>query len=602
MISRPFSPGSPGAGRDGSGNGARASEAGRWYGRRLKLGAGVALLGLGFSIVLTSCDYSDPDAARVTASPGTYERGSGLGPSGIGGPSTDAGIIPAGDKGAILDSVIKLIQTAALKPGGDNFAIATKNLNQYFSDAGASDYELTPEARAYLLEVMPAGAVKELENPSFRMPDARHLEDCMLYYGIANRVGGAGDDLTRVRRVFRWIIDQIQLVPAGSLGAPGLGQAQARPYDVLVRGMATESEGFWAERGWLFMVLCRQLGIDVGLLTYTPKDGPAPIVWTCTALIEGKLYLFDTRIGLEVPGPDASPSTVATLDDALNDPSVLDRLDLPGQSPYGTTRAALLGSSSKIGVLLDSSPDYRSPRMALLQKNLAGRNRTILYRDPAEERNGFARALGDRVGKIGFWELPAQVETLLFTSAQFVQATQFALALFDPNRYPLVYARIKQLRGDIDDAINDYVDMRFAYNPTLVDKRTPMPQEIQQAHDIYATYFLGMCHLEEGRPERARFFFEETLRLLPAPGRGQPYYNMFRWGAAANLGRICEAKGEVPLAIAYYTQVDPTPQRHGNLIRARALLWPDPIGTLPPDLPDAPVPMAPPALIAAPPG
>src|SRR5438132_176317 len=85
--------------------------------------------------------------------------------------------------------------------------------------------------------------------------------------GPAPRVGGVGDDRSRVRRVVRWIMDQIELVPAGALAAPGLGQAQARPYDVLMRGMATETEGFWAERGWVFMVLCRQLGVDVGLLT-----------------------------------------------------------------------------------------------------------------------------------------------------------------------------------------------------------------------------------------------------------------------------------------------------------------------------------------------
>src|SRR5947208_1069135 len=90
----------------------------------------------------------------------------------------------------------------------------------------------------YRIGLALAGAVKNLETPTFLMPDARHLEDCMLYYNVATRVGQTGDDLERVRRVFRWIMDQIQLVPAGSLAAPGLGQAFARPYDVLMRGMA----------------------------------------------------------------------------------------------------------------------------------------------------------------------------------------------------------------------------------------------------------------------------------------------------------------------------------------------------------------------------
>ena len=51
-----------------------------------------------------------------------------------------------------------------------------------------------------------------------------------------------------------------------------MSQVFARPYDVLLRGMATEADGIWAERAWLFMVLCRQIGIDTGLITYSKSD------------------------------------------------------------------------------------------------------------------------------------------------------------------------------------------------------------------------------------------------------------------------------------------------------------------------------------------
>ena len=72
------------------------------------------------------------------------------------------------------------------------------------------------------------------------MPDARHVEDCMLYQGIAARVAGPGDDLTRVRRVFDWMVRQVQLVPVGSLGSQGLQQAYARPYR---RASARDGDG-----------------------------------------------------------------------------------------------------------------------------------------------------------------------------------------------------------------------------------------------------------------------------------------------------------------------------------------------------------------------
>jgi hypothetical protein len=400
------------------------------------------------------------------------------------------------------------------------------------------------------------------------------------------------------------MVGQIQLVPAGSLGAPKLGQAYARPYDVLLRGMATESEGIWSERGWLFLSLCRQLGLDGGLVTYTPPKFKDPVVWCCAILIDQKVgdetvpvpYLFDTRVGLPIPGPGGVG--VATIDQALTDPTVLDRMDLPGQLPYGTTRAALAGSPSKVGILLDSSLRYFSPRMKLLQRSLAGKDLTVLYRDPAAQRDRWAKALGPRMGTVKLWELPMAVEMMLFTNPQFVESTQRSLFLFRPE-FPLLYARMKQLRGETSDAIQDYVSFRFAENPLQMDRKTRIHPEIQQALDVYATYFLGTCHLDQGDARQAAFFFEKTLQMLPEPGRGQPFFNMFRWGASANLARLREARGEVSKAIAYYSQNDPTAQRHGNLLRARDLVWADPLAAPCAPLPPAPAPIVPGAESAA---
>ena len=345
-------------------------------------------------------------------------------------------------KTAILESVIKLIQQAATNPGGDHFGTAIKNLNQYFAENPSSDYVLAPKAREFLLDQLSRIQVEQLESPAWVMQDARHVEDCMLYQGIAARVSGPGDDVTRVRRVFDWMIRQVELVPVGSLGSQGLQQAYARPYDVLLRGMATEApEGGWSERGWLFLSLCRQLGLDSGLLTYTPPGLKEPIVWCCVVLIDGKPYLFDTRIGLAIP--DAAGTGVATLDEAMTNPAILARMDLPGQSPYGTTREALAASPSKIGVLIDSSPRYFSPRMKLLQASLAGKDVTILFRDPALQRDSFAAALGDRLGKVSLWDLPMEVERLLFTSQSFVTSTQNSLFMFR-SEFPLLIARMKR--------------------------------------------------------------------------------------------------------------------------------------------------------------
>ena len=107
----------------------------------------------------------------------------------------------------------------------------------------------------------------------------------------------------------------------------------------------------------------------------------------------------------------------------MADPAILERMNLPGQSPYGTSRASLLASPTKIGILIDSSQGLFSPKMKLLQRELPGKNRTVLYRDPAEQRDQFAQVLGQHFGSVKLWEIPLEVETRLFTDPQFVEST-----------------------------------------------------------------------------------------------------------------------------------------------------------------------------------
>jgi len=542
-------------------------------------------------LAAAGCSYSSDDRLVL---PG--ETPGGVGATADPAVGQSPGPAPAGaqdqEKTAILENVIKQIQEAAGRPGGDRFGNATKNLNQYFEGAPPSDFALDPKTREYLLTQLPAQKVTGLETPAWSATDARHLEDCLLYQGITGRVGGVGDDLTRARRVFDWMVQQIQLVPAGRLAANGMGQAQVRPYDVLLRGMATEGEGFWSERGWLFLSLCRQLGLDAGLLTYTPLGSRAPIIWCAAVLIDKTPYLFDHRAGL--PIPDARGDGVATLEEALTVPAVLDRMDLhiAGQ-PAPTARGALLSSTTRLGVWVDSSPSYFSPRMKLLQQSLSGKNLTVLYRDPVAQRDRFTEALGRRLGEVAFWPLPIFVEHQLFTNPQFVEATQVSLGLFRPE-LPLVYARMKQLRGETADAVRAYVAFRFAEDALLAGLKKPTPAQVQQAREIqkaldaHATYFLGTCHLEQKHPDQAAFFFEKALQMLPEPGPRRLYYYMFRWGAGANLARLKLAGGDAATAVAYFSQADPTPQRLGNLLRARDLVWLDPTAPSPAPLPPAP--------------
>jgi hypothetical protein len=597
----------------------------------------ISLIGLAaaFGLVMVSirCDYSSSSPPSADENESLPTVSSLPGPART--PTGKSELASIGQRRddetrkALLDSAMTLIQRAALQPGGDNFKLAVQKLNQYFEGTPRSEYELDSLSREYLRTQFPPRDFESLSDRSWTDHDTRHIEDCMMYYPIATRIAGTGENLARVRRVFEWAVQQTQLVPPGRLALGGLPHAYARPYDVLLRGMATEAQGVWAERAWLFLALCRQLEIDAGLITYSrsrtleprvPRYGlqfeldatlrgirfgpKPPIVWICAAIIDDKAYLFDARLGLEVPGPDGTG--VATLEDAVTDPAVLDRMSLPGDSPYQTSRSSLVGSPTKIGVLVDSSPGYFSPKMKLLQRELTGEYRSILFRDPAEQRDHFAQVLGERCGEIKLWRFPIEVHTRLFGDGQFVAAIQQSLVLFK-REYPLIYARVKHLRGDMDGAVKEYLALRFVQNaPLVTDKKATIPAEIQAGLDAYATYYLALAQLEKAKlenrpPDLAEELFRNTLNLLPEPGLTAPYYYMFRWGANANLGRIHEAKKDDARAIAYYAQVDPTTQGHGNLLRARELVWRNPIAASRVVLPPAPAPKPIVAAPAAPP-
>jgi hypothetical protein len=63
---------------------------------------------------------------------------------------------------------------------------------------------------------------------------------------------------------------------------------------------------------------------------------------------------------------------------------------------------------------------------------------------------------------------------------------------------------------------------------------------------------------------------------------------MLRWGATTRLAYLNRDKGDAPRAIAYFSESVPLPERHGNLLMARDLVWSDPFAAPPPPLPPAP--------------
>lgn len=509
-------------------------------------------------------------------------------------------------KSAILRQVIQLIESASTNPGGDNFSLAAESLNDYFLDAQPEDFELEPQVRAFLeaQPALPPTAPQAILNPKFTgQLDGRHIEDSMVYRNVARSVlsraegaAASGDELAKARRLFEWTVSQVVLVPPGSLAVPTPEgqpfQAQARPYDVLLRGMATETGGLWAERSWVFLTLCRQAHLQAALLEVVVPLGPPaerfqkvmyPVpqmvpsgptlkVFCCGVRVGGSVYLFDARLGEPVWTSDGR--AVATLEQAAADPEVLARLELPGR-PYPVTFADL--ARGKVRVLIDADSGTLAPRMKLFQQRLTGENRMVVYQDPAELAEAFGQALGERFESARLWSLPLEVEYRLFNDSQFNAASGFAVQIFNP-RWPLLAARLDQLRGDLDMAVRRYVSFRFAEDLLESDGKTPIDPRVQHVLDMYATHFLGLAQLDRGDRKLAEEQFLQTLKFFPepTPGKAQPPYLMLRWGAKENLARLMKAKGREDLAVRFLTDQAEGYLTAGDLLQARDLMWDHP--------------------------
>jgi hypothetical protein len=200
----------------------------------------------------------------------------------------------------------------------------------------------------------------------------------------ANR-GDKLDDLSTAEHLFDWTVRNIQLVaPPKSKSTPK--QIDITPYilnrhspsDILLEGYGTAEQ-----RAWIFILLARQQGLDAVLLATPDADHPdQPRPWLPALLHKDgdheQLYLFDSSLGLPIPGPGGKG--IATLAEAIDDPTVLGHLDLDDSHHYPIKAA----EAKQAIALVEASPGYLAKRMKILEMQLVGTERMVLSSSPAE--------------------------------------------------------------------------------------------------------------------------------------------------------------------------------------------------------------------------
>jgi tetratricopeptide (TPR) repeat protein len=306
----------------------------------------------------------------------------------------------------------------------------------------------------------------------------------------------------------------------------------------------------------------------LGIPDASRAEGYRP--WLPALLSGGELYLFDTRLGLPIPGPDGQP--VATLKQVATDDALLRALDVEGE-PYPVQASDL----EKVTALIEGSPAYLSRRMRQVELRLAGERKLVL--------TVAASTLADRlracehVDDARLWELPyqglVQQGSPVAQAASARELEPYHLELFPNNLRPMAavlqQGRVMQIRGNYaqdDDArassANALLQMARVPDDDLARlKLTPQERYLVDHTKQDASYWLGLVAFERGRYAAAvEHLRKRTLEASPD--------GPWTAGARYNLARCYEALGRDAEAVELY-ESDTSPQRAGNLLRARRL-------------------------------
>lgn len=436
-----------------------------------------------------------------------------------------------------------------------------------------------PSADAASLDSVPGPAREAgrpiMERDSFDAPgDVVAIRDrCWLAAVARTARGSATDELAIAERLFRWTVRSLAAVsdppPVPSDALPG--SRWFLPGEILLAGRASP-----AQRAWIFLELLRQSGIDgVMLATSAAGDGP-PRPWVPAAIIAGEAYLFEPAYGMPIAGPGGEG--VATLRQAVADPSVLEALSLPDRR-YPVQAETL---AAGVAILAPADPWAVSARMAALDGELAAAQgiRVAVDVDAVFARAAAAIAEGDESGvSRGIWAFPWETVARrpLAAAAAAEELGPLEVPVPDPQRpgsgfRPLFAGRVREFRGEYDGPSG----AKAAYLAARVSRRemagalagVPEAQAaaitsrlVRMKED--ATYWLGLVMLAEGQDEAAVDYLRR-MTLEAAPDS--------RWTDAArvNLSVALERLGRTAEAVSLL-RADGSPQRFGSRIVADRL-------------------------------
>jgi len=318
--------------------------------------------------------------------------------------------------------------------------------------------------------------------------DGLHMWDALLSRDLAFVASGSGEtDLEQANALFAFVVRNLSLADRHPSDLPLTLQ------EIWMAGHATA-----ADRAWAFSSLLRQLDIDSVVLAPADGEDAATPPFLVGVLLDGKVYLYDPRLGMAIPAADGK--TTATLSEVLAQPELLSALSVSEDRPYPLTAEQL--KSPRVMLIGDSG--FWALRMQPVEKAFIGNDRVRLYdglQDDADQPGLISRVVqaGGNVWdreSISVWKYP---ESQLAGHAAMSISQQDALrtvkdswkaGLQDEgdesphqNGFSSVSqfaARLRQLTGDYEGAIKLFVqigktdrDFRKLQNGKVVSQLFP---------------------------------------------------------------------------------------------------------------------------------
>ena len=463
------------------------------------------------------------------------------------------------------------------EPSPDETALLqlVDRLNQWWRNFPRQDGSweidsLVEKLPAELLEaeaMAPLLSKRSLAEEGFEPWEGRLLQEAIWLRDISAWAKADGlSDLEVASALFDWTVRNIQL------DTPDKAVVIYHPWQALMYG-----HGSAEHRAWVFAELCRQQQLDVVMLAMAEGDDE-PKWWLPALLSESQLYLFDTRLGLPIPG--ATADSVATLEEVVSNPELLDQLEVEGVDPYPiSTESFRQEENPHVTAWLVASHLQLSRRVAELQQSLEGENFVVLAAD--NERIAHEIAKVSSIADVRLWPLPMRAQLEEFNSQPEVRLLGAQRFLIFAQRPQLWQARVLHFQGNKEIPLEERGDPLAQPNlghrmatglyqepgvrPSEKRLRTlePAQQAIYRMSKADASYWLGLLSYDVGKYEVAADWLEtRTLKATP----NSPWVA----GARYNLARAFEALGDLARAVELL-EADNSPQRHGNLLRARQL-------------------------------